>query len=207
MKNKIIIVFIALICSIAVVLFYRTQFQKQYDQTYAKASESAKDAVEKVKTLVLEGQKLINKKDIKIPKEGQQYANVSIDRVHLDKPVYYGDNESILDIGVGQYMNSGLPGEGRPILLAGHNGTHFNRLQFVEKGDIVKLKTSWGNYEYKVYDIKIMTPEEFDTDCLNDQKEYLIMYSCYPFDQSPAPQRFFVYASLVSGPAIREDVK
>ena len=155
MKNKIIIVFIALICSIAVVLFYRTQFQKQYDQTYAKASESAKDAVEEVKTLVLEGQKLINKKDIKIPKEGQQYANVSIDRVHLDKPVYYGDNESILDIGVGQYMNSGLPGEGRPILLAGHNGTHFNRLQFVEKGDIVKLKTSWGNYEYKVYDIKI----------------------------------------------------
>ena len=74
---------------------------------------------------MLEGQKLINKKDIKIPKEGQQYANVSIDRVHLDKPVYYGDNESILDIGVGQYMNSGLPGEGRPILLAGHNGTHF----------------------------------------------------------------------------------
>mgnify|MGYP000164035467 FL=1 len=57
MKNKIIIVFIALICSIAVVLFYRTQFQKQYDQTYAKASESAKDAVEEVKTLVLEGQK------------------------------------------------------------------------------------------------------------------------------------------------------
>ena len=49
MKNKIIIVFIALICSIAVVLFYRTQFQKQYDQTYAKASESAKDAVEEVK--------------------------------------------------------------------------------------------------------------------------------------------------------------
>ena len=38
-----------MICSIAVVLFYRTQFQKQYDQTYAKASESAKDAVEEVK--------------------------------------------------------------------------------------------------------------------------------------------------------------
>ena len=207
MKNKIIIFVIALLCCIVVVLPYRTQFQKQYDQAYAKASTSTKDAVAEVKSLVSEGQKLINKKDIKVPKEGQKYANVSIDRVHLDKPVYFGDNASILDIGVGQYMKSGLPGEGKPILLAGHNGTHFNQLQNVEKGDIVKVKTGWGNYEYKVYDIKIMTPEEFDTDCLYDQKEYLIMYSCYPFDQSPAPQRFFVYASLISGPAIREDIK
>lgn len=207
MKSKMITIVVAFLVSVVVVFLYRTQFQKQYDEAYAKASKLANEQIEEVKQSLSQGQKLINKSDIKVPVEAQQYANVSIDRVHLDKPVYYGDNEAILDIGVGQYMKSGLPGEGRPILLAGHNGTHFNQLQYVEKGDIVKLKTSWGNYEYKVYDISIMTPEEFDTDCLNDKKEYLIMYSCYPFDQSPAPQRFFVYASLISGPAIREDVQ
>ena len=53
----------------------------------------------------------------------------------MDAPVYYGDTNSILNQGVGTYVDSsgaGIPGESKTILMAGHNNTFFNDLQSVE---------------------------------------------------------------------------
>ena len=73
----------------------------------------------------------------------------------------------------------------------------------MKKDDIVNIKTEWGTYTYKIYDIEIMAATDFDANVLDDDSEYLIMYSCYPFDVADTPDRYFVYASYVSGPLLK----
>lgn len=207
LKQNIIVVLLSLILCLITVVIVRSSFQETYASQYAEGKKANEGKLDQIVEILTDAGTIINKSSINIPKEGDQYATISVDRVNFEKPVYYGDNDGILEIGIGHYMKSGLPGEGKPILLAGHNGTHFWKLQDMKKDDIVKINTSWGEYTYKIYDIQIMDAKDFDTSQLNDEEERLIMYSCYPFDVPSTPTRYFVYASKVSGPILRGDTK
>ena len=136
------------------------------------------------------------------PTKGEQYAVIRVKRIEFEKDLYMGDDSAQLDAGIGQYIYSGLPGEGKPLLLAGHNGTQFYKLHEVEKGDLVEITTEYGTYTYRVTHMEIQNADDFDTNKLNEEKEYLIMYTCYPFHIINTPQRYFVYAEFVSGPKI-----
>lgn len=206
-KKNIIMILLSLILCFITVIIVRFSFQETYDTQYAQGKNTNEGKLDQIIEILTDAGTIIDKKTITIPEEGDQYATISVDRVSFEKPVYYGDNDGILEIGIGHYMKSGLPGEGKPILLAGHNGTHFWKLQDMQKDDIVKIKTSWGEYTYKIYDIQIMNATDFDTSQLNDEEERLIMYSCYPFDVPSTPTRYFVYASKVSGPILRGSAK
>lgn len=144
---------------------------------------------------------------IKYPAVGDNYAVIHNDARDFSKDLYFGDTVAILDISIGQYAKSGIPGEGRPLLVAGHNGTHFNKLQYFEKGDHVQIDTSYGKYVYEVDDMEILynATETFDASILDKDEEMLIMYSCYPFNVVGTPDRYFVYAHKISGPNIEED--
>ena len=144
---------------------------------------------------------------IKYPAEGDNYAVIHNDARGFNKDLYFGDTVRILDISVGQYEKSGIPGEGRPLLLAGHNGSHFKKLRYFEKGDQVQIDTSYGKYVYEVFDMEIIKDAKvnFNSDILNKDEELLIMYTCYPFESWSTPDRYFVYAHKVSGPNIEED--
>lgn len=206
-KKNIIMILLSLILCFITVIIVRFSFQETYDTQYAQGKKTNEGKLDQIIEILTDAGTIIDKKTITIPEEGDLYATISVDRVSFEKPVYYGDNDGILEIGIGHYMKSGLPGEGKPILLAGHNGTHFWKLQDMQKDDIVKIKTSWGEYTYKIYDIQIMNATDFDTSQLNDEEERLIMYSCYPFDVPSTPTRYFVYASKVSGPILRGSAK
>ena len=124
------------------------------------------------------------------PSEGDRYATITISGTNVDAPVYYGDTNKILNAGVGTYKDDsrvGIPGEGKTILLAGHNNTFFNDLQHAEAGATVTITTHYGVYTYEV----------------TRTDENLILYTCYPFDALGfTPNRFFVYAKYVSGPVL-----
>lgn len=146
---------------------------------------------------------------ITYPSEGDRYGHITISGTTVDAPVYYGDNSTILNQGVGTYKDSygvGIPGEGKTILLAGHNNTFFNDLQSIKEGAVVTIETYYGVYTYTVklsgvYDYRDTTSYDFTrTD------ENLIMYTCYPFDALGfTPERYFVYASYTSGPVLEQD--
>ena len=90
---------------------------------------------------------------ITYPIVGDRYAAITVSGTNVDAPVYYGDTNKILNHGVGTYMESsgaGLPGEGKTILLAGHNNTFFNDLQHAEVGATVTITTHYGVYTYEV---------------------------------------------------------
>lgn len=143
---------------------------------------------------------------ITYPTEGDRYATITITGTNVDAPVYYGDTNKILNQGVGTYKDNGaagIPGDGKTILLAGHNNTFFNDLQHAEVGATVTITTHYGVYTYEVTDTKVLDYQDTSAYDFSREDENLILYTCYPFDALGfTSQRFFVYARYVSGPVL-----
>lgn len=136
--------------------------------------------------------------EIQTPAPNSVFGKFICTRLGINENLYYGDNDYCLHFGVGLSTNSGLPGSGKPSLISGHNSTKFHPLKDVKKGDIFELDLDWGYYKYQIYDIKIMTPGEFDSSILNRKSDDIIVYTCYPFDSdTTATQRIFLYCKPV----------
>lgn len=150
--------------------------------------------------LEMNKQSKFNANQIQVPALETHYANIYCERVELEAPVYYGDSDTVLSYGVGQYTASGLPGEGKPILIGGHDATYFERLEDIKIGDVVTIETNYGQFEYKVATTRIADALEADAYDLSQPKEQLILYTCYPFNQllGDSSERFFVYCDGIS---------
>lgn len=140
------------------------------------------------------------------PTVGQQYGELSCERIELDTPVYFGDSNDILRVGTGQYSGSFIPGYNRVIMLCSHNTTYFKPLQYVEVGDVFTFKTSYGVYQYQVTETRIADHKDTTAYNLTKQEEELVMYTCYPFETlaTTKTDRLFVYAKKISGPTVTD---
>ena len=141
------------------------------------------------------------KRIISYPAYGDKYANLLIDSINLNLPIYHGDNMSILSIGVGHYAGSYFPGEGGTVVLAAHNTEgFFKRFEELKINDIVKIKSNYGEFTYNITDIKILNEKEMNASIIEDDKELLIMYTCYPINENiigRRTKRYVVYAELI----------
>lgn len=148
----------------------------------------------------------ISEQSVVWPKYGEQYGELRCERIQLDTPVYFGDNNDILREGAGQYIGTFLPGYNRLILLAGHNTTCFKPLQNVEQGDVFTFTTNYGVYQYKVTETRIADHNDTTAYDLLMEEEMLVMYTCYPFETLAGTKtdRFFVYAEKIAGPVVTE---
>lgn len=133
------------------------------------------------------------------PEYGTQYATIEIPKIDVNLPVYFGSTLDVLKNGVGHDSASYFPGEGGSIIYMGHNSKNaFRRFSELKKGDEITVKTSYGDFTYKIYDMKLI--EETDLDALPIQKdeEILMCYTCYPFNNiGYATQRYVVYAKPI----------
>lgn len=145
---------------------------------------------------------------IEQPRTGAVYANISCDAIGMNESIYWGDSNAILDVGIGQYTGSYMPGYGRTMLICGHRSTFGRYIKYTEVGNVYKVTTNYGVYEYEVTDIKIMTAAEAESQVsawlLQKDEEQLIYYTCYPFESGygKATQRCFVFAKKISGPEV-----
>ncbi len=166
-------------------------------------SDGLKDAFTPVEVEDVEEQEDVLKlADIEYPSYGTRYGQMSCERIQLDAPLYMGDSNAILKVGVGQYLGSFIPGYGRPIMLAAHCTTFFAPFEYIEKGDVVTVTTSYGVYQYEITDVKVVEPPFDDAYNLAQEKEQLIMYTCYPFKllSGSREKRLFVYGDKIAGP-------
>lgn len=137
------------------------------------------------------------------PCYNNQFGELIIDDCQIYAKLFFGDSDLALSYGVGIYNGSFIPGYGKTILVAGHNNTYFNGLKYAQKGQIVKIRTNYGNYKYEITDMQVKDKSDQTAYDLNANTENLIMYTCYPFDElGLTPKRYFVYAKLISGPVI-----
>ena len=143
---------------------------------------------------------------ITFPRYGNQFGELIIPDCGVDARLFLGDGDIALRNGVGIYYGSAIPGYGKTILVGGHNNTYFNGLKYAEAGQTVNIRTSYGNYEYRITKAGVKKFNDNTAYDLTENKETLIMYTCYPFDElGLTDKRFFVYAEYVSGPIIDKD--
>ena len=140
------------------------------------------------------------KKLLKYPDYGQKYGELSISSINLKLPVYFGDNTKILRKGVGHYAGSYFPGESGTIILAAHNNVgYFNKLDKVSIGDVVNIKTTYGDFSYQIDSFKIIKETDLSAFPIQHNEELLIMYTCYPLSQNygRTTKRYVVYAKKI----------
>ena len=133
------------------------------------------------------------------PEYGTQYATIEIDKIDVNLPVYFGDTLEILKKGIGHSSGSYFPGEGGTIIYMGHNSKNMlRRLGELQIGNEIKITTSYGEYTYSIYDMQLIKETELDKLPVQRDKEILMLYTCYPFNNiGYATQRYVVYAELV----------
>lgn len=152
------------------------------------------EEVEKVEIKVTADKKLTH-----YPYYGEQYGTVKIESIGVDLPLFYGDSLDILKNGIGHSQISYFPGEGGSILCMGHNFKgmlrDFSKLNI---GDIINVSTEYGEFNYKIYDMRILNETDVDQAPIQKEKEIFMIYTCYPFNNiGYAYQRYMVYAELI----------
>ena len=197
LKATIIDIIVALFVLCAIVLLIRLILGAKIDEAISIVSKISISTEQKeIKPIEFENKKLKN-----YPEYGTQYATIQIPSIDVDLPVYFGDTLEILKKGVGHSSGSYFPGEGGSIIYMGHNSkSMFRRFSEVKKGDKIIVKTSYGEFNYKIYDMQLIKETETDKLPIQDQKEILMVYTCYPFNNiGYATQRYVLYAELENG--------
>jgi sortase A len=130
-------------------------------------------------------------------KRGAPVGRVVIPRLNITAVVRSGVDDKTLKRAVGHVPTTALPGRPGNVGLAAHRDTFFRNLRGVRKGDLIRMITPGGEYDYRVESTKIVTPKNVEV--LNPTKENaLTLVTCYPFNYvGSAPKRFIVRAKQI----------
>lgn len=196
MKATIIHVIVAFFIVIVIIFGLQISVGAQVDEVISianKVSIGVKATEEVVPMIMTEKNTLKN-----YPEYGTQYATIEIPKIDVNLPVYFGDTLEILKKGVGHSSGSYFPGEGGSIVYMGHNSKNiFRRFSELQIGNEIIVKTDYGEYTYKIYDMKLIYETEVDKVPIQKEKEILMVYTCYPFNNiGYTTQRYVVYAEL-----------
>lgn len=133
------------------------------------------------------------------PSFGKQYATLKIDKIGINAPIFFGLNDEIILQGIGHDTGSYLPGENGSIIMCEHNYmNNFSRLGELQNRDIIEIKTNYGDFYYQIYDSKIVLETETDKLPIQYDHESLMIYTCYPFNNSEyTNQRYVIYAKKI----------
>ncbi len=134
----------------------------------------------------------------KTMREGKPIGRIEIPSIGADYVVLEGTATADLQKGPGHYPETGLPGQGRTIGIAGHRTTYqapFNRIDDIDEGDRITLEMPYGTFTYEVTKHRIVEPTQ--TEIVRDVgHERLVLTACHPLYS--AAQRYAIFADLES---------
>lgn len=144
---------------------------------------------------------VVKKKLVNYPSYGSVWATIKIPDISLNAVIYHGDTLEILDKGTGHFVGSYFPGEGGTVILAGHNSDEqFGRIPGLDIGDEIIIEAQYGSFTYKITSGEIINAEVLEKTLdseIQDNKEILILYTCYPIDAiGYKTDRYVIHAEL-----------
>jgi sortase A len=113
--------------------------------------------------------------------------------------VLEGESGRTLAFAPGHLSVSAMPGEPGNAIIAGHRDTHFQFLQFLEKGESIVLEMPDGiHHRYQVTDIDVVDSRRGSI-LLDTDSPMLSLITCYPFGdpQAGGPMRYVVTAKMI----------
>ena len=194
-KEYVLSIIVALFITVVIILTEYLFFGARIEEVISLINKVSIDIEnkEEKETVINEQNKIQN-----YPEYGAQYATIEIPKIDVNLPVYFGDTLEILKKGVGHSSGSYLPGEGGSIIYMGHNSKNmFRRFSELQVGNEITVTTTYVEYTYKIYDMQLIKETELDKLPIQKDKEILMVYTCYPFNNvGYATQRYVVYAEL-----------
>ena len=130
--------------------------------------------------------------------EESPLALLTIERLNLEAPIYYGTDRITLDRGLGSIEGTTQPGKVGNIAISGHRDSFFRTLKDIKVGDTIEMRTLDGVENFEVSDISIVDALEVSVLDPSDTT-VLTLVTCHPFYyQGYAPDRYIVRATPVS---------
>ena len=127
-------------------------------------------------------------------------GTIQIPRMEIELGLYLGANSENMAKGVAIFGMTSLPlgQESENVAIAGHRGWRgapmFREIQKLQIDDPIYVTTPWQTLVYRVFEIRIVTPED-NTWCKIQQGRTLIsLMTCHPYGQNY--QRYIVLAEL-----------
>lgn len=207
-KQNVVISLIGIIASGSILYMIQEDTGKDIKETMNSLQVSMQTHTTGANDILQGHENTIRKQVIEGIQKDDLYATLRVDEHNFKNDLYYGDSDVQMDKGLAHYAGSGFPGQGKPILIAGHNGTEFKGIEAFEIGDTVAIDTIYGKYTYEIDYTEIISASVANANIgatLKEDGETLIMYTCYPFTVVNTPDRYFVYSHYVSGPELKED--
>jgi len=123
---------------------------------------------------------------------------ISIPKIDLNVALSEGVDVSILKYAVGHFEGTPMPGEKGNFCVAGHRSytynQYFNRLDELGLGDVIIVTTKDGEFKYKVYESKVVKPEDVSV-LDNTYGEEITLVTCTPI--RVATHRLIVKGKIV----------
>jgi sortase A len=132
-----------------------------------------------------------------ILRHGSPIGWLEIPRLRVSVAVVHGDADDVLNKAIGHLPDTPLPWDAGNSALAAHRDTFFRPLRHVRPGDLVRLRTPRGNFEYRVRQTYVVDPDNLRV-LAPTPAPTLTLITCYPFNYvGPAPRRFIVQAERI----------
>jgi len=136
-------------------------------------------------------------------RDGEPLGRIVIPRLGLRMVVVQGTSKADLEKGPGHYdagsgRNTGLPGMGGVVAVAGHRTTFahpFRHIDDLRPGDKVQLQLPYGRFTYTVYHYKVVDDQDWSI-LRRRPYEKLVLTACHPLHS--ATRRWVVFARLTS---------
>jgi sortase A len=127
---------------------------------------------------------------------GQGIGRIVIPSIGISYVVVQGTDTASLQKGPGHYPETGFPGEGKTIGIAGHRTTYlapFRHINEIADGAEIRLEMPYGTFTYTVQKHEIVDPSDVQI-VDNVGYERLVMTACHPLYS--AAQRWAVFSKL-----------
>jgi sortase A len=130
-------------------------------------------------------------------REGEAIGRLIAPDMGTTVVVVQGTDTASLQRGPGHYPDTGFPGEGETIGIAGHRTTYlapFRHIDDMKRGDSVTVEMPYGTFTYRVQKTEIV--DDSAVGVVRDVGyERLVLTACHPLYS--AAQRYVAFARLV----------
>lgn len=128
-----------------------------------------------------------NYKEVLNLSEDGVMAYIEIPKISVYLPIYHGTSNEVLEKGVGHIQSTSIPigGISTHSVLTGHTGLPsaelFTRLDELVVGDIFYIHVLNEVLTYKIYETKVILPDEIDELQITSGRDLVTLVTCTPY--------------------------